>query len=215
MSDYLKFGDQCRIDAKRAVYGYIRENIHDGINIPADIMNICVKFYSFFRDEFDQNSIGPHHKSNGMIIRHNPFQDKKSSVSILKNAISDGIYCWKFRMIEPGAIMIGVCREDLCHLVRDKPFAKDGKGYALTVTGGANYALDDQNHDTRMKATYLDIVTMRLDFDTLTIWYRLNDEDPIVVFKNIIRAPYKAAVYTYRGRDCVELLATGTPRKQR
>lgn len=206
MSHIVSFQEQCRMNDEITVYGYVRNNkCHN--DIPVDIINLCVKYYHMNTDQFDSEHIGHCHElsADGATITHTT-QSHDWSTTILKNVISDGIYEWKFKVIKTGAIMVGICRDDKSNLVKNSFFTDIGQGYGVMVTDGYKYRLTSRAC-MHGKAGFVckenDIITMRLDLTQLTISYCLNDENPIIEFKDINKAIYRAAVYTYWQDSCV------------
>ena len=104
MSELLTIAHQGRIHDEKIVYGYIRNNNLSDINIPIDIINLFISYYHIERDQYSDNR-SHCHTVNGDIIKHTE-EHAKWSTSVLKRAISRGSYCWKFRILKVGAIMI-------------------------------------------------------------------------------------------------------------
>ena len=203
MSVVLTFEQQCKIHDEKVVYGYTRNNVPSYIDIPVDIINICIQYYYIFRDQFDSDNLGIAHDLTGNTIKHREEEHEKWSTTVLKNVISNGKYCWKFKIIETGAILIGICKTKYSNSVKDKVFAEHDRGYGCMVTHSfkyPGYALID----ITAKANH--VVSMCLDLTTSTLSYSLNDQDEIIAFQNIDKTEYKAAVYSFWKNCCVQLL---------
>ena len=211
MSDNLTYQEQCKINDEMIVYGYVRINFYAGSDICTDIINLCVNYYHVGRDKFDENKIGTFHDLNGNVIGHRAKQGYQWSTSVLTNIISNGKYCWKFKVIKAGVIMIGVCRSERIHLVQGKFFPRIGKGYGWMVTHGRKFELIDSKSDEEidMKCKDNDIISMYLDLDQLSISYCLNEINEVMTITDIDKSEYTAAVYTFREGDTVELLESG------
>ena len=132
MSDVLTFEQQCKIHDNKVVFGFVRNNIPANIDIPDDIINICMQYYYVERDQFDPDNLGLFHELNGDTITHIDRRHKWST-SVLKNIVSNGKYNWKFRIISKGAIMIGICKIKDSNSVKDQFFADHDRGYGYAM----------------------------------------------------------------------------------
>lgn len=201
MSDVLTEQERRLYDEKLA-RGYIRNNIHTNIDIPAIVINLCIKFYHIEIDQFDEDNIGVCHELDGDIITHSGNHGYWST-SLLQNTASDGKYSWKFRVLNCGAVMIGIWKTECSMPEWAQFFPNHDKGYGYMVSHARIYEIDD---DYGIECRDNDIITMCLDLDERTLRYYVNDKDQGIAFEGIEKTEYNAAVYTFFKYSSVQLI---------
>ena len=203
MSEVLTIAQQGRIHDEKVVYGYFRNNNFSDINIPIDIINLCIKFYYIEKDQFDSDKLGICHTLKGDIIKHTG-EHATWSTTVLKHVVSNGEHSWKFKILKAGAIMIGICNMKNCDSVKDKFFTDNGGGYGFMINSGQKYEntrCSQWAFKPTVKCKDNDVVSMYLDLTKLTLSYSVSDNYQTITFKAIEKTEYKAAVYTY-WTDC-------------
>ena len=208
MSD-VRLEQEHKLRNEKIVKGYVRR-VHHTL-IPIDIINLCIMFYHVEMDEIDPNYLSPYHliKKRG-ILKHNHRHigsKMKQSTSLFRRCVSNGKHEWKFKLINNGWIIIGICRRFKSHYSPNDTFTKYGNGYGYDISNGAyeprtwsSVAID------AMRCKKNDIIEMCLDLNNLTLSFAVNGNNKGVAFKGIESAEYKAAIHTYCGRESVQLL---------
>eukprot|EP01084_Bolivina_argentea_P251925 422720_1 len=80
--------------AKYAVYGYIHR--YQPL-LPTPIFDVILCFYQY--DEWDKENIGPQLHLDKDCVKVGPSNSYVCGSAFLKNVVSDGIFSWKFRIV--------------------------------------------------------------------------------------------------------------------
>ena len=205
MSDVLTFQQENEIRDDKIVNGYAR-SLSDSanINIPIDIVNLCIEYYHIKIDAFDSNKLGIYHTLSGNVIRHS-VHTRGYSTSLLRNMIESGKHVWKFKIKNYlGYIQIGIWKTTDTHKSISRQwftFGYMGYGYKVNIAriepGSARYGA---------RCSKNDIVSMYVDMDELTLRFAINEKDQGIAFMNIDQRRYLAAVMTCEQNDSVELI---------
>ena len=183
----------------------IVNDTYTNINIiPKEIINLCLLFY-VMRYKFD-----PKWKNESMILSDNntkvtmPKSSQRSGSVYCIDTISDGIHEIKFKIISmTGDMCIGIWHgsiDSFGNRYYDPPIDMSWtvwmhKGYDYRITHGitskANGAYGDA-YGQGVKSG--DIITMIVDFGSLTLSYNCNDKDLGIAY-NIDAGKYKVGVY--------------------
>ena len=193
---------------KDIVFGFIHNETKSNVidkNIPADIINICVLFYSNGSDEFDADHISPN-----LILEGNKITKQRvrsTANAFLKRILEKGYHEWKFKVPRYDArsdTLVGIWR------IRDEPplsksWWHDEKGHAYGLHGrffGYGCKISDQNvFPCKDNAE----IKMILDFDDLSLRFIINGKDYGKCY-DIKPGKYRAVVYIYAIGDSVEIV---------
>ena len=198
---------------KDTVSGYIRRNkssTHQ--QIPQGVVFICILFYGTDCDEFD-----PKWKGKTMILSKNnrcvDYQPTGPQNIYGKKIIDSGYHEWKFKIIKSGSegpfFMIGLWR---CSTKKNPPttgFFTRGQdqGYGYSVgTAAKSRCSDGCTMDSfGVKVNDGDIVEMMVDFDQLSLCWKVNGES-YGKSHDITKDKYRAAVFIGLERRIVEII---------
>ena len=201
---------------KDTVFGYIRRIEKELFSsdfgaIPNGIVLICILFYGHIPDEFDPKHIGP-----GLILHEQTISSRGygGGSAFLKRTLESGHHEWRFRIdkrkIDIQSIVFGIWR---IQKDEDPPihtwFTNGGnKGYCFNAvysqigdiksgfTIGTKYGV---------RCNEGDVIEMILDFDDLSLSFRINGTDYGKAF-DIKQNKYRAAVFLKQMGDTVRLL---------
>merc|ERR1712228_378981 len=182
---------------KDAVSGFIRHEFH--ADIPNEIAQICLLFYAII-DRFDPKCVSSRITLNEETQTVTQFHYKKASC-YLENIVESGRWEWKFQLVRTYTssvrwAMIGISKAQK-FLPMDTYFTighNQGYGYSTsdgrktTVIGG--YAAAPYGK----KCVDGDIVEMILDFDELSLSFKVNGID-YGKSHYITHGKYRAAVF--------------------
>ena len=205
-------------DSKFLVFAYMNE--HQRIlfasdcannpyyNIPEIVINICLLYFHIAEDKWDQDSIGDNININGNRIDKN---DVGYQTAYLHNIVSFGVHSWRFKINTIGyyKTLLGILKKSRSSLQLNSPFtSRMDAGYAYILGSGS---ITDPHTIYSAHARYPqcysgDIIEMILDFNDLSLSYKINGIDQGKVFQNIQHTEYRAAITFSNHGDSVTLL---------
>ena len=217
-SDFLTFQEQNEYNDDMLVNGYIRSSENDSINIPAEIINLCIVFYHISKDRFD-----PELHEKDIIIADNEVSsgDDVHMViynAFLSNVVNYGQHHWSFKILErdDNFMYVGIWNNELDPKnyvsVWPQECSFDGKRvfYGLNVVyGELRGGNDDSLCETDEycgSAKADDIVHMYLDLDKHELKYGINDEVFQKAFDVEPNASYRAIV-SLANKESIELIS--------
>ena len=203
MSLDLRILKRCNQKTKDIVFGYIHSINNE---IPKEILNICLLFYSNGCDEWDKDYISQDFKRCGDNIL---IKTKRSTANaFLKRIMNDGYHEWKFKIPiynQGSDTLIGIWRIkdneqsspplDLFWFSNGHAFGLHGRLFGDGNT--RNHGLSACGHNT--------IIHMILDFNNLSLSYNVNGITYGKAF-DIKPGKYRAAVYLCQKGDSIELI---------
>eukprot|EP01084_Bolivina_argentea_P193676 332261_1 len=203
-----------KINQKRkdTVSGFIRTNFIQ--KFPNDLFLICVLFYGPTPDHFDPNCIANVMTLNEENQSVTQIKDQMASC-YLKRIVHSGHYIWKFKIEHcknnaGGWMMIGIWRVQQDTTPPLDSFFTRGQqqGYGYSTCDGtiSNSAGGYTSKSYGIKVPTGSTVTMILDFDSLSLSFKVDDED-YGKSHHINADSYRAAVYMGRKDDCIRLLS--------
>ena len=205
----LNFGKLERIDQfqRDTVTGFIRSTTNK--HIPEEIIHICMLFYALV-DQFDPKCI------DSKMIKIN---EETQSVKIrgyghpsayLKNIVDSGHHKWKFRIVQRTSVMsIGIWRVQMNESPPLDTYFTYGhdKGYAYSLSTGMSTAICGAQSRTKygVRGKDGDIVEMILDFDDLSLSFKVNGID-FGKSHDVTQGKYRAAVHLIGKGDEIQFI---------
>ena len=203
---------------KDLAFGYIRECEEKNkrkLSIPEMIKYLCLVYGNPNKDEFDINNT-----HTDIIIEGHSIKKCRLGVvartSMLTNIVIKGIHIWTFKCVSTEARfdMIGIRRIDsnLENKQLNKWLDDGGEcvsvGYGIHSNGQLSNPLNPCSFGTRHGLGWAegDIIEMRLDFDNLSLSYKVNENDSGWAF-DIEPGKYTAGVTLYRDDSCYCLIS--------
>ena len=198
-----------------AVYGYIHK--YNPLFLDP-IIDIILCFY-YLADEWDAECIGSNLELiDGKTVKRDSGFGCGSA--FLTNTVSDGIFSWKFKIIEDSnELNFGIYKLKAgppSNIQGRRFFGQPNSGYTMDVAdpSGKAILMDPTKKGCAPLRPYCnscnigDVVEMILDCDECTLSFKINDIDYGVAFDNIEKTEYRAAIfmYTYGKNGCIELL---------
>ena len=207
MSVDLQNLKKIRPEINKLVFGYIHQYYKIDEDVPDDIIHICLLFYGYGKDEWDN-----HHVHDEMINGNTITGQGYAANSYLKRIAESGYHEWRFKVIcRMGQVWIGIRRIDDDNPDAKPPmtdcFQSDGGGYAFTpldanishpVTGNYWIEYGQRCYDDQ-------IIEMYLDLDALILGYRIDDVD-YGKSHDVRKGRYRAAVYMCKHGCCITLV---------
>eukprot|EP01084_Bolivina_argentea_P279175 477244_1 len=207
---------------KCAVYGYVHG--YDSF-FPQPIMDIVLCYY-YIHDKWNTKNSSTSLTVNEKSVKVGPASGYKSGNGFLTTVVSEGIYSWKFKIINMcDELNFGV-RKITSDPIGSARFWVSSHGYAIEASNCTNTSSKQGNimdpNDTFFKVTKSygvkckknDIILMILDLNECTLKFEINGTDYGVAFSNIEKTKYIAAIfmYAYGSRSetvtgCVELIS--------
>ena len=207
--------DLHKIDQKRkdTVYGYIRnDKLLKDTKIPEAVILICIIFFGRGCDEFD-----PKWKGKTMTLskenRRVEYHAGPMSSIYCKKIIESGYHEWKFKIIKTGNagsnFTLGLWR---CSDDKDPPLSTyftSGKdqGFGFSLDGAKKTRASDGCSSDKYGAKVLtgDIVTMMVDFNDLSLCFKVN-ETFYGKSHDITKDKYRAAMFMSFKDRIVEIM---------
>ena len=211
-----EFEIMCRNRNEILINGFGRE--YYGEFIPADIMNLIMKFYPYIQDKFRYYDRGLYTLSN-----HDMTATKKGGwretatiygdISI--PSLSNTMHEWTFKIHKIKGSSLGIGIDETTHLkINGGDFMRaGGRKYGLLCTGNKVEWSSSSSWgvlDTDLRFDTGDIVTMKLDLINATLIYNINNGQKIIAFEKITRdrkTIYCMAVCSAWKGEKVELLS--------
>ena len=218
MATLLGLDKKVNLKLMQLAYGYARRQTKD---IPQPIIDLILLFYCQF-DEWDPDVV----EGNVVIINKKRVKVRRSKLSprggsaFLKNIISDGVFAWKFKIInvcvgmEFGVMKISKINRS-CGQLFDRT---NGHSWEATRYKDKGWLMDPKTYTQTMLREYGpqckngDVIEMILDLEQMTMRYKVNGVDLGIAFEEVEKTEYKAAIFMYAyGREetddgCIELL---------
>ena len=195
---------------KDTVIGYIRKL--KSLDIPSEVVNICIAFYGNGKDIFDPECISKYMTltENGTIVSINDnFVTASAYLSVV---VDSGIHKWKFKILAKPYGMIGIYK---VKNINDKPltniaFTHNGAGYGYCITDKTlsnpitgSTAGRNSGYGPGYTSGYGpdiiksgQIIQMILNLNDLSLQFIINGMKYPKAF-DIERCKYRAAVYGY------------------
>ena len=177
-------------------------------NVPEIVLNICLMFYHLDMDEWDTNAIARGIECDGNTITKS-IADYSERSAYLTNLVSAGIHIWKFRInniAERSLTTIGLWDTSSGQLAPNRDFVADDRGYGYVLTQGwkviGPFALTRYGGKCRKG----DEIEMIVNFNALSLSYKVNDVDQGEAFKIDRRTKYRGACSLHHVEDSIELL---------
>ena len=201
---------------KDLAFGYVKENekAHKS-SIPDMIKYLCLIYLNQNKDLFDAQNTHKHIKIEGNTITPSKIG---SLSSYLRNIVSKGIHVWRIKCGYETNYSIG----DMIGIIQnEKPlklstyFVTTSKSpaYGFGVAGILNQpcTIFTGARNYGCKCTVNDIVEMKVDFNELTLSFKINENDYGKAF-DIKPGEYRAAItlYSYArsvGNSCYTLIS--------
>lgn len=190
-----------------ATFGYVKEyeNKNNQI-IPSIIKYLCLVYFNQTQDGFDDDNTNKNLKidRNLMKLQMDDGSSYKNVNSYLQNIVFGGIHIWKFaHNCVSDADMIGIRNIDIGPLPLDGKFDEVAtndsvSGYAFSLGG---ICKGEEKYGSKCEDG--DIIDMILNFENLSLRYKINDVDCCwYVNRNvnafdIVKGRYKAVVSIY------------------
>eukprot|EP01084_Bolivina_argentea_P262118 443189_1 len=193
-----------------SVFGFVRISQKSFWNVPVAIINIIL-FY-FYDDEWDKNCKSDDIRIVGSSVINTSWY---TSSAYLRRSVSEGIHVWSFKIDElynDRVWQLIGCWKTKFDPVIDRLFTTDGgnKCYAFSLNYG--YLMDpSKKYGQRLKnygiqCKYGDIIKMTLNFNDLTLSFKMNNIEYGTAF-DVERTSYKVAATLSRGRTKFTLLS--------
>lgn len=205
----LKKIEQSRKDA---VFGYIRNNQLKDKEFPKEIILICILFFGKEIDSFD-----PKWKGAGMTLSNDNrrVEYKNSGMQSLycKKIVESGYHEWKFKVVQTktygGYFTFGLWR---CSKNKNPPLntyftkgANQGYGYSVDAAKKSRITNGSCSEPFGVLAKSGDIVEMMVDFEQLTLCWKVNGES-YGKSHDITQDKYRAAIYMGYSNKIVEIM---------
>eukprot|EP01084_Bolivina_argentea_P066715 121631_1 len=188
---------------KAVAFGFCREEEikwNDSSNIPQLIKYLCLLYLNQNKDEFDINNCHKDLKINDNYIK----TDSNFRSCFLKNIVNKRKYIWRFQQNE-GVIIAGclIGIYDTKFKTSDYNFDEffDSVTFKSGISTGYGLRLDGRltnpenstiwGKKTELKCQPGDIIEMILDFNNLTLCFKINNKQCTVKIEN---GEYKAAL---------------------
>merc|ERR1712228_551094 len=191
---------------KDTVYGYIRQMTND--DIPNDIIHLCILFYAAL-DRFDRQHISSKLTLNEYDQSVKRNQAGGSANIYFENIVESGRHEWKFKIVRcqnhSGGYMIGLWKvQPNVAPPLDNFFAMGKeKGYGYSISDGKKSRLFDgcSAEQYGKRCNDGDIVEMIVDFDSLSLSFKVNGKDQGKSHDLYKDDKYRAAVYMWYAGD--------------
>eukprot|EP01084_Bolivina_argentea_P066714 121630_1 len=184
---------------KAVAFGFCREEEikwNDSSNIPQLIKYLCLLYLNQNKDEFDINNCHKDLKINDNYIK----TDSNFRSCFLKNIVNKRKYIWKFQV--NGSVFLGPCLIGIYNTkfeiinfdhFFDGGFGTISTGYGLRLDGILTNPENSSiwGKQTELKCQCGDIIEMILDFNDLTLCFKINNKQCTVKIEN---GEYKAAL---------------------
>ena len=194
---------------KDAVSGFMRRASND--YIPCEIIQICISFWGG-TDRFDKANISKWMEwdlvSNSL---RRTWKWSQRACAYLENIVSSGCHEWKFKIVEcsnngDSIIMIGIWRsKGKMSPPLDTLFNLDEQGYGYMVDAGRRSMVYNQWDRYGVKCVSGDIVEMTLNFDDLSLSFKVNGRD-YGRSHHIKAGEYRAAVFMMQLNQEIQFL---------
>eukprot|EP01084_Bolivina_argentea_P015851 29700_1 len=201
-----------KVKNKTIVYGF-RIKYFDGKvwSIYSDVKSIVYKKMDM--EKWDPNAVGPNITININTVTHTGSGGHQSA--FLSTVISEGIHVWKIRANTVSSCwnLFGIWKTNSGQPVLHNWFTTvTNNGYAY-IMGNARLTKPSSpggfgpKYGVKCKAE--NVITMRVNFNTLSLSYQVNQKDYGKAF-DIDRTTYRAAVSTYNTSNSYTLLSYNT-----
>ena len=196
---------------KDLAFGYVKQNENaNKSTIPDMIKYLCLIYLNQNKDEFDAENTNGNIKINGNTVIGSGWN---AMCTYLRNIVSDGVHVWRFKFgFETNYYvgdMIGIISNDE-ELTLYSYFNGSGSGsdaYGFAVAGRLT---NRQGKEYGRKCKINDIIEMQVDFNELTLSYKINQTDYGKAF-DIKPGEYRAAItlYLFSGseKNCYTLMS--------
>ena len=203
------------------LFGYCREarkqlfpSNEPYYDIPSLVIYACLAFYHI-KYNWDSKCIGNNCYVKGDLVL------KKGSISgnstfVLKQTISNGIYQFKFKIINYDyaymsyydigfGIISSKYYEGAKDILANDAFGEHDTGY---VYYGSKWEKEhfNQSTDYGIKCKLNDIVTMIVDLEKNQLSYKVNEQNLGIAFDEIPDTEYRVALYLYEKSSKVQLI---------
>ena len=214
--------DQIPQRNKDITFGYVKEcEQKNDQRIPQTLKYLFLFYFNPAKDAFDtkdsNSKIMINPNGDSIQIRNLPKIStglrKMKVISYLENVVSNGIHIWKFTRKKNGFVgdMIGIRNIDISSLrlygnfdEKSNPDKWSVSGYSLYLGGLRKGISTDGRHWTNSMSLFAtdhypwgfmpnDIIQMTVNFNTLSLHYKINDNDYGKVY-DIKAGHYRAAV---------------------
>eukprot|EP01084_Bolivina_argentea_P066712 121628_1 len=192
---------------KAVAFGFCREEEikwNDSSNIPQLIKYLCLLYLNQNKDEFDINNCHKDLKINDNYIK----SDGYGRSCFLKNIVKKGKYIWRFQLNEFEGVVCYDCLIGIYNTefeTTDYSYGFDdyfdnitfnneiSTGYGLRLDGRLTNPENSTiwGKKTELKCQPGDIIEMILDFNNLTLCFKINNKQCTVKIEN---GEYKAAL---------------------
>eukprot|EP01084_Bolivina_argentea_P082877 150058_1 len=189
---------------KDLVFGFMRKKEHEWNNdilIPQLMRYLSLLYFNPNKDEFDVKYTHPNIEQNNYCITNKDVF--LNPTSYLTNIVNKRKHIWRFKINEyDEEIAIGIHNSKFergrlgCYFdntIQDE--SKTPTGYGISLDGRMTNANNPTEWGQRTQIICLedDIIEMILDFNELTLSYKVNDRQYNSVF-DIIEGKYRASV---------------------
>ena len=201
---------------KDLAFGYVNKSEKaNKSTIPSMIKYLCLVYLNQNKDEFDEENTHKDIKIDGNTVKALKCGIK---CTYLRNLVSTGVHQWRFKCgcttEYPLGDIIGIIRINDKSLPLDVYFDCAKKRISAYAFGVAGKVVGDGIESTHGniyggKCEINDIIEMTLDFNELTLSYKINQIDYGKAF-DIIPGEYRAAMTffpTYPPNSCYTLIS--------
>lgn len=199
---------------KDATFGYVKEceqNYHQ--IVPSMIKYLILVYFNQNRDGFDDKHTHSKMQIDGNLVKLHMSTGMGSNMNVnsyLQNVVSEGIHIWIFKPDNVNVCdVIGISNVEIGSLTLDGNIDDEVDssnncvaGYAFILGGlrklGKEYMINNLNSYSgyAQECDADDIIQMKLDFNNLSLSYKINEIDYGKAF-DIKRGSYRAAVGVY------------------
>ena len=178
---------------------------------PAMIKYLCLVYLNQNKDEFDPNNTNDKIKIDGMTVT--AIGCGVSLATRLKNIVNTGCHIWRFKCGSKSECgigdIIGIISNDIS-FAPNHYFGSFTGSYGFAVAGNLQGALDQAvtNGNYARRCEMGDILEMTVDFNELTLSYKINDIDYGKAF-DIKCGEYRAEIsmfaFSWEPKSCYTL----------
>ena len=202
------------------IFGYFRE-AHKQLSSQNNpyydlqplIVYTCLAFYHI-KHEWDTETMSHSCVVNGDFIENT---ENRNTTSVLKEAISNGIHEFKFKIINYDHLFTDGYYDTAIGIISSEYFAQNthviihnmytdpypGFGYYASI-GIKDHAGWESEYG--IKCELNDIVTMTVDLENHKIRYKVNEEDYGIAFDDIPQDSYRIALYLSERGSKVQII---------
>ena len=198
--------DQIPQRNKDLAFGFVKRNEKaNTCTIPAMIKYLCLVYLNQNKDAFVAKNTDENIKIDGNKLTLMKLTKYGVKSTYLRNVVNTGVHIWHFECgsdcIHGFGDMIGIISNNASLQLNNNYFhtvEKDATAYGFALTGTLAHGQTRKQYGDRCKKN--DIVQMRVDFNDLTLSYKINENDYGKAFY-IKQGQYTAAISMFEWGD--------------